>query len=924
MTNKDRYNNSSSMYAAVWIEISFLIIFIALAIYFLWMQSVARDNLTRANRLHHESYLIADRLRHSTDDLTRMVRTYVATGDSRFETYFWKILDIRNGKKPRPRNYERIYWDFMTVVNPQAPFEEDQAVSLETLMKEADFTEDEFQLLEESKRKSDKLVSMEEIAMRAMKGEFKDYLGNYTITDDPDPDMAMGIVFGEAYHQAKKEIMGLINVFYGKIDQRTSRYVEQAVSNVTFWQTSLSVVFCLLILNGGLLLLTVKRHHTLEIAARKRSESRLKEAHKIAQIGNWELDLRTDTLTWSDEIYRIFEVDPLAFKASYAAFIEFIHPEDREMVDRRYQDSLKHRTPYSVEHRLLMKDGRVKYVHEQGKTDYDVQGRAVRSLGIVQDVTAQKLMEAELNATQMHYVSFINASIDMVAYLKAPRELKTDLPPADQVEWLYYSTFVDANKSSWRHFGLENKTKLIGKQLIDMLGEKKLKRAFSDFVANQYQLTNYEIHYTLKNGQAYFGLENWWGFVENGRLTHIWIISKDITGHKNAEKEKVKLERQLRRAQKMEALGTLSGGIAHDFNNILFPIMGNAEMLCEDIPESSPHRELADTIYKGAQRARDLVKQLLTFSRETEQELRPLSVHLVVGEALKLIKSSLPSTIKIVQHLDKQCGLVLADVTQLHQISMNLITNAYHAMEASGGILEINLNEVALHSEDISEPSMAPGRYVCLTVSDTGKGIKPKHIERIFDPYFTTKGEGKGTGLGLSIALGIIKSYRGDIKVYSELNKGTVFKVFLPVIETTSEQTVSLPPFETLKGSENVLIVDDELDILKMEKNMLERLGYHVTVKSSSREAFEIFRSDPEQFDVIISDMTMPEMAGDTLARRLLEVRPDIPIIICSGFNSRMNEEKAKKIGIRGFIMKPVIKREVVQAIREAVDAELV
>lgn len=920
MMNKKRFNNINVMFAAIWIEIIFLIIFVAFAIYFLWMRHVSQDYLTRANRLRYDSFLLADQLRQSSDDLTRMVRTYVATGDERFETYFWDILDIRNGVKPRPSHYERVYWDFMTVENPRAPFETEPAVSLESLMKEAGFTEAELKLLEASRQKSDKLVSMEEIAMHAMRGQFRDERGDYTVYGDPDPEMAMGIVFGEAYHQAKKEIMEPINDFFDAIDQRTSRHVEQAAGKVELYQVSLTGVFCLLILSGGLLLLTVKRHQSLELKAREKSEMRLKEAQRIARMGNWELNLQTDTLTWSDEIYRIFETDPLEFKASYDAFVELIHPEDREMVNRHYQKSLKDHTPYAVDHRLLLKDGRVKHVHEQGKTDYDAQGDPVRSMGIVQDITEQKRLANELDATQMHYTSFINASSDLVAYLKVPRDLKTDMPPGEQIELLNHSIFVDANKSCWRHFGREDKTALIGKRIIDLLGEKKLNDVFSDFISHQYQLTNCEVYYTLKNGEDYFGLENWWGVVESGRLTHIWMVSKDITERKDSEKEKAKLERQLRRSQKMEALGTLIGGIAHDFNNILFPIMGYAEMLFDDIPESNPQRELADNIYMGAQRARDLVKQLLTFSRETEQELRPLSVHQVVGEALKLIKSSFPSTIEIRKNLDKECGMVLADVTQLHQIAMNLITNAYHAMEESGGILEVDLTEVELHPEDINDPAMATGRYACLTVSDTGKGIKPKHIERIFDPYFTTKGEGKGTGLGLSIALGIIKSYRGDIKVYSELNMGTVFKVLLPIIESETEHAKPLETFENLVGTEKILIVDDEIEILRMEKKMLERLGYHVTAINSSKEALETFQKDPEQFDAVISDMTMPEMTGDMLACKLMEFRPDIPIIICSGFNSSMNEEKAKEMGIRRFIMKPIIKREVARAIRQALD----
>ena len=307
----------------------------------------------------------------------------------------------------------------------------------------------------------------------------------------------------------------------------------------------------------------------------------------------------------------------------------------------------------------------------------------------------------------------------------------------------------------------------------------------------------------LKTGQIERGIvylqsvtgvgESYWDDIgvpikdARGKITSIVKLARNIKKNKKKEKERKKLQSQLQQAQKMEAIGTLVGGIAHDFNNILFPMMGFAEMMLDDLPSDSPHRKHTYVILHGAKRARDLVKQILTFSRQSGQELKPLKVQLIIKEVLKLIRSSLPSTIEIKQYVSNKCGLVMADFTQIHQIAMNLMTNAYQAMEDEGGELEVTLKEVELGVDDLTDPSMTPGAYVCLTVADTGPGMDQSVISRIFEPYFTTKENGKGTGLGLAVVHGIVKSFNGDIKVYSEPGKGTAFHVYLPVIKIQVE-----------------------------------------------------------------------------------------------------------------------------------------
>jgi nitrogen-specific signal transduction histidine kinase/ActR/RegA family two-component response regulator len=386
------------------------------------------------------------------------------------------------------------------------------------------------------------------------------------------------------------------------------------------------------------------------------------------------------------------------------------------------------------------------------------------------------------------------------------------------------------------------------------------------------------------------------------------------------EAEKARLQIQLQQAQKMEAIGTLAGGIAHDFNNILAPIIGCTELSLDDASDNTFLYENLQQVLKAGMRAKDLVQQILTFSRQANQELKPLRVQTIIKEVLKLTRSTLPSTIQIQQHISNQCGLVMADATQIHQIAMNLITNAYHAMEQTGGKLEVMLKEVALTSDDLKNPDLMPGTYVCLTVTDTGIGMEKSIVDRIFDPYYTTKEKEKGTGLGLSVVHGIVKEFGGDISVHSEPGKGTVFHVYLPVIKAQAEAFEIETVEPVLKGTEKILLVDDEDQIIRMEKHMLAKLGYQVTAITSSIEALELFRKDPEHFDLIITDMTMPNMTGLKFSQKIFEKRPDIPIIICTGFSEAIDDHKVKHFGIRGYVMKPVVRRELARKIREALD----
>ena len=390
---------------------------------------------------------------------------------------------------------------------------------------------------------------------------------------------------------------------------------------------------------------------------------------------------------------------------------------------------------------------------------------------------------------------------------------------------------------------------------------------------------------------------------------------RDLTEQKN-------MEVRIRQSQKMESIGTLAGGIAHDFNNLLFPIVGCTEMLMEDIPEDSHLRNNLNAIYNGAMRAKELVRQILAFSRYESNEIRLMRMQPVIKEALKLIRSTIPTSIAIIKYIDPDCGPIKADPTQIHQVVMNLATNAYHAMENTVGEMRVCLEEVKLGEKNVMQPDMASGPYACLTVSDTGVGIDENIQGKIFDPYFTTKEQGKGTGMGLSVIHGIVKSAGGSIQMTSASGKGTEFKVYLPVAIRSVEQQEHQTKKELPRGTERILLVDDEDAIAIIEKEMLERLGYSVVSRTSSVEALEAFRANPDKFDLVITDLAMPNMAGDRLAPELVKIRSDIPILLCTGFSQLMPEEKTNTIGIKGVIMKPILIKDLADKIRKVLDEE--
>ena len=382
-------------------------------------------------------------------------------------------------------------------------------------------------------------------------------------------------------------------------------------------------------------------------------------------------------------------------------------------------------------------------------------------------------------------------------------------------------------------------------------------------------------------------------------------------------------ESQLQQAQKMEAIGTLSGGIAHDFNNILGSILGYTELSILEVPEGSKLKQKLLEVFKAGKRAETLIQQILAFSRKQELEQKPLQLKYIVKESLKLLRSTLPTDIEIKEDIAKDVGVVNADPTQMQQVIMNLCTNAGHAMQKDGGVLAVGLANVELDDTAAAQYlDMSPGPYLRFSVSDTGYGMTPDVKERIFEPFFTTKAPGEGTGLGLSVVHGIVKSHGGTITVYSEPGKGSTFHIYLPLIQEEAIKPEVDEQVPILTGNERILFIDDEQALADLGKQMLEHLGYKVTTRTSSIEALELFKAQPDQFDLVITDMTMPKMTGDKLAQELMKIRPDIPIIICTGHSRRISEEKTKGMGIKALVMKPLMMRDIANTVRKVLEGE--
>ena len=647
-----------------------------------------------------------------------------------------------------------------------------------------------------------------------------------------------------------------------------------------------------------------------DITERKRTEEELREnllflrqTEKIGRICGWKANIKTDELKWTEGVYHIVEA-PLGYKPGLEEGLKFYDTESIPVIKNALTRALEDGSPFVIQAKVITTTGKRLWAEVRGLQQV-VEGEKTSVVGTFQDITERKQVEEHLRETEKKY-----------------RELAESLPQVI-FEVDLDGTLKYVNQTVYQLFGYTPEEIARGFNVLEAFIPEDRERVALDIMLNiQGQgLGRREYTAVRKDGTRFPASVHANRILRGQTATGVRGILIDLTKTKRAEEEKKKLEIQLQQAQKMEAIGALAGGIAHDFNNILSAIIGYTELARLNDGASTIGNELNQVLI-AANRAKDLVKQILAFSRQTDEERMPVSVGMVVKEAIKFLRATIPTTIEIKSRIDKNSGAVLANSVELHQIIMNLCTNAVHAIGDRGGVLEVEVRNAEIEHAQINNfVELEMGSYVLVSVKDTGYGMTPDVIKRIFDPYFTTKEKGVGTGLGLAVVHGIVKKSGGAIQVESEPGKWTIFYIYLPRINMTLPIKAAQPkPIEG--GPERILFVDDEKMLVDIGEQTLQRLGYHVVSRTSSIEALELFKAKPDYFDLVITDQTMPGMTGDALARELLRIRPDLPVIICTGYSQTIDHERAKRIGIKALVEKPMLMDEIAAAVRKVLNKD--
>jgi PAS domain S-box-containing protein len=620
-----------------------------------------------------------------------------------------------------------------------------------------------------------------------------------------------------------------------------------------------------------------------------RSEARLREAQHLTLIGNWELDLVENRLLWCEMIYQIFEIDPARFNATYEAFLERVHPDDRARVDEAYRQSVATRTPYEIEHRLLFPNGRIKHAVQRGLTEYSPCGRPLRSIGTVQDITSRKLAEEVIRRTARQFQDLFEFAPDAIVMsnhtgvvLRINRRAEALLGyRREELLGMSIETLVPEGMRGAHRRGREKYT---AQAMPREMGQRSV-----------------PLFARRKDGST-FPAQISLGPIQTDDGILVAAAIRDISGQLAAEEARQQAEAQLRHAQRMESLGTLAGGIAHDFNNILTGVLGFTEVARLDVPAGHPARPAIENISAAGIRAKALVKQILTFSRKQPSDLRLAQMHVVINEACDLVRSTIPPMVELQRQISPDCPPVLADANQIHQVVINLCTNAWHALPEVGGLITVGLETI-----DAPATGEAAGAVVRLTVSDNGTGMDAATRERIFEPFFTTKPRGKGSGLGLAVVHGIVQAHSAAIQVDSDKGKGTSVRIDFPTpvaVRSTPAAAPAEPPLVRGAG-QPILLVDDDQIGGEAIQGMIERLGYRPMLIRDPRDALALFQRDPAAFDLLISDYAMPGMSGPQLAAELWRIRPNLPVLLISGHIEPVDQPRLSPSGIRAVLSKP-------------------
>ncbi|ALP53337.1 hypothetical protein Tel_09320 [Candidatus Tenderia electrophaga] len=627
----------------------------------------------------------------------------------------------------------------------------------------------------------------------------------------------------------------------------------------------------------------------------------LAEVQRIAQLGNWELDLVTNQLTWSDEVYRIFGLDPSQFDASFEAFIDAVHPEDRDFVNKAYKDSAENKTPYNIVHRLLLKDGTLKYVNEKCITYYNDKGDPIRSVGMVQDVTERVLTEKALKKYQFSLENAPEAVFFMT------REAQFTYVNMQACKALGYSREELLQLTLWdidSHYS-KDQWDSIWRSGIDTEHEE----IYAETCHRRKDGTQFPVEVCAKH--------LWLGTDE----FHVAFV-RDITERKRAEEEKNTLEAQLAQAQKLESIGRLAGGVAHDFNNMLSVIIGYADLIRASQPADAPILRDLIEIENAATRSRDITQQLLAFSRQQLIRPRPIDLNEQVWATHRTLSRLIGEDIELRFVPGEDLWKINFDPSQIDQIIVNLSINARDAMP-NGGSLIFKTANVTLNQTDPNEDNaLMPREYIRLTVSDTGSGMNEDTRAHIFEPFFTTKEHGKGTGLGLATVYGIVKQNDAHISVNSTKDRGTTFTIYFPrhaAMHSMPEvaQSTSAPA-----GTGTILLVEDDDMVRKVTHAMLTKLGYQVLAAATPREALSICDKDSAlSIDLLLIDLMMPEMTGTELRREIENRRPGIGVIFMSGYPTNITSHHGMLDGAINYLQKPFHINEIAHAVKQVMGA---
>ncbi|MEN6622887.1 MAG: PAS domain S-box protein [Smithella sp.] len=564
--------------------------------------------------------------------------------------------------------------------------------------------------------------------------------------------------------------------------------------------------------------------------------------------------------------------------------------------------------PKTYEYQLIDREGRIKDIVATIST---MPGGKQRLASLL-DITDRKRMEADLQESKRRLADIIDFLPDATCAIDLSGKVIAWNRAIEEMTGIKAENML--GKGNYEYvlpfYGIRRPT------LIDLAcGFNEQNEKKYDFIKKEGDVLLTEVEVTLRGVTRVLWAKASPLYDSRGKVTGAIESARDIT-------EQRRMEETVRRSQKMQAIGTLAGGIAHDFNNILGAIMGYAEMAKDELPAESMVTEYINELLSASERAKFLVQQILAFS-QAENQIKPFLVAPIVKEVVKLLSHTMPSTIHIKQNIYAKDTIILADATQIHHVLMNLCTNAGYAMRKHGGTLTVSLNEIEIFADDKKgSPSLDAGVYLELKVADTGHGIDPAIIDKIFDPFFTTKRKGEGSGMGLAVVHGIVHGYGGHINVLSKPGAGTTFTIHFPVVSENLRMPKKEAQKALVRGNERIMIVDDQEYILKMMHRTLSYLGYTIVSEQNPLKAWALFQHDPSALDMIITDQTMPDLTGADMAKKMLSIRPDIPIILCTGYSELVSPEEAKALGIREYLMKPISINDLAQTIRNVFDGK--